>query len=796
MKSKFLSLLFLLVCFLVNTSVNAQQVSFIGWVRDSLTGQPIEGATVYIADLKQGGFTDNNGKFKFSNLSVGQHLIEISRLGYGAMARYTRVGGTDSVIYRLTETIVENEAVVVTGVSRAAQLRTVPFQVALIRRQDLLKSTSTNLIESITRKAGVSSLTTGPAISKPFIRGLGYNRVLVMNDGVRQEGQQWGDEHGIEIDDASVQKIEVLKGPATLIYGSDALAGVINVISHVPAPENTFNTAAQAEYQTNNKLRSANITLSGNRKGFSWDAYGNYKAAADYKNKYDGSVFNSKFVNQNWGGYAGYNGSWGFSHLIISQYNLQAGLVEGERDSSGQFTLEGAGGGIVPATHADFSAIRARIPFQKIQHTKWISDNKFKIGQNQLAVNLGWQNNRRQEFANPDDVKEAELYFKLHTFTYNVQYQLAERKGWKNTIGVNGMHQTNFNAGAEQLIPDYKLLDAGVFIYTTKQKDKVNFSGGIRWDNRNVQTSSLLDGAAIKRDAFEKSFSSISASAGITYAPSKSILYKFNIARAFRSPGIAELSSNGAHEGTIRYEYGNTQLKNEISWQADAGFEFTQDHLSFTIAGFVNHFNNFIFYRKLTNQNGTDSLVEENGDWLTAFTFDQSAATLYGGEITLDLHPHPLDWLHIENSFSWVRGQFNKAIDGSRNLPFIPAPKLQTEFRGDFKKIGKHLTNVYAKIELENFFSQNNPFTGFNTETATAGYSLIHAGWGATLVNKDRDLFQFFLTANNIFDKAYQNHLSRLKYAAENLQTERMGVFNMGRNFCVKILLPLQRKWK
>jgi len=142
-----------------------------------------------------------------------------------------------------------------------------------------------NVIESITKKSGVSSLSTGPAISKPLIRGLGYNRVLTINDGVRQEGQQWGDEHGIEIDEASVQKIEVLKGPASLVYGSDAMAGVINIISNVPAPNNTIKLNVGANYQTNNRLRNFNANISGNKNGFNWSMYGTIKAAGDYQNK-------------------------------------------------------------------------------------------------------------------------------------------------------------------------------------------------------------------------------------------------------------------------------------------------------------------------------------------------------------------------------------------------------------------------------------------------------------------------------------------------------------------------------
>lgn len=156
----------------------------------------------------------------------------------------------------------------------------------------------------------MSTLSTGPAISKPVIRGLSYNRVLTVNDGVRQEGQQWGDEHGIEVDEASVSKIELLKGPASIIYGSDAMAGVVNIITNVPVQNNTIKANISSNVQTNNRLRTLNANIGGNKNGFNWNLYSSNKAAADYRNKYDGYVYNSKFNEHNIGGYAGVNGDW------------------------------------------------------------------------------------------------------------------------------------------------------------------------------------------------------------------------------------------------------------------------------------------------------------------------------------------------------------------------------------------------------------------------------------------------------------------------------------------------------
>jgi iron complex outermembrane receptor protein len=180
-----------------------------------------------------------------------------------------------------------------------------------------------------------------------------------------------------------------------------------------------------------------------------------------------------------------------------------------------------------------------------------------------------------------------------------------------------------------------------------------------------------------------------------------------------------------------------------------------------------------------------------NGGNFTAFTYGQDNARLYGAEFNLDIHPHPLDWLHVENTFSWVRGILKREIDGSKNIPFIPATRLISDIKAEFAKKGKAFRNGFVKIELDNTFKQNKPFTGFNTETMTPAYSLINAGIGGDVMSKSKALFSLFFAANNIGDVAYQNHLSRLKYAPENLATGRTGVFGMGRNFSLKLNIPL-----
>jgi iron complex outermembrane recepter protein len=771
--------------------------SFSGVITDKETNKPLQGVSVYFIDIKTGTSTNANGQFIIQNIPEGKHLIEISHIGYTSFAEHVEIAGDTKRDYVITKSVVENDAVVITGTGSATQLKKSPFQVSLVRKEELLQSTASNVVEALAKQPGVSALSTGPAIAKPVIRGLSYNRVLTINDGVRQEGQQWGDEHGIEIDQASVNKVEILKGPASLMYGSDAMAGVINVITNVPVENNTIKWNLLSGYQTNSRQRLLNASIAGNKNGFSWNLYGSNVAAADYRNKYDGHVLNSKFNQRNAGGYIGYNGNWGYSHFLISNFNLKAGLTEGDRDAAGYFIKPVAGGNEVSATDDDFKSSTPLIPYQHIRHFKIATDNSFKLGKNRLTLNVGYQRNQREEFGNPDDVNERELFFDLKTITYTVQFHLKEMNGWKTSIGINGMKQQNSNRGEEQLIPDYKLFDIGGYIYSQRSFDKITVSGGARYDTRNIDAKDLMEGSSIKETGFKKTFSNFSGSIGLAANVTKQLNLKFNIARGFRAPAIPELASNGAHEGTIRYEYGDNTLKSETSLQLDAAVEFNTEHVSLNVAAFYNSFNNFIFYSKLQNGAGADSLVNVDGEDLTAFKFGQTKAILKGIEASVDIHPHPLDWLHIENTFSFVRGKFADAIDGNNNLPFMPAARLLSELRCNFDKLSKGIGGFYAKLELDNTFRQANAFTTYNTETETPGYSLLNAGFGADIISpKGNTIFSLHVAASNIADVAYQNHLSRLKYAAENIVTGRQGVFNMGRNFSIKLNIPLSYKLK
>jgi iron complex outermembrane receptor protein len=788
---------------LLTSAAIAQQFTLTGKVFDKATGKTLAGASVYLPEIKKGTIANKEGVFTI-NIEQGSHVLEISYIGYATDVQNIQLQKNTTQDFYLNSSVLEGGNVIVTSFLRATSTRRTPTPVTIIKKDELFLGVSSNLIDALSKVPGVSQISTGPAISKPVIRGLGYNRVVVMNDGIRQEGQQWGDEHGIEIDEYNVSRTEVLKLPASLIYGSDALAGVINIISNVPVSEGVIKGNVYSNYQTNNRMMGNHFDLAGNKKGFIWGINYSAKNAGDYKNKYDGNVFNSRFLERNGGGYVGIEKNWGYSQLSFSNFYQHLGIVEGDRADGGQFIMLKDVKGIAKEMivgSEESKSFSPNAPMQKIQHTKYTLDNNIKLGSDRLKATFGLQRNQRMEFGNVLDLNEKELYFDLNTFNYSIQYLKAEKNNWKNTFGINGMRQTNTNRGEEALVPDYTSFDIGAFYYTQKRTDKTSWSGGLRYDQKYMnyidpaQFVCPPDMACIalyNPVESNKQFNNISGAIGIEHDISAQLTLKLNISRGLRAPSMAELASYGAHEGTNRFEYGNEALISEKSLQFDAAIEWNNEHMSIAGNVFYNTVKDYIFYQKLTAKSGGDSIIVENGDDLYAFAFRQKDAHLYGAELNVDFHPHPLDWLHVENSLSLIRGQFKEALDGSTNLPGIPSARLLSEIRIEMFKKSKAIRNSFINMQLDNVFAQNNPFVGYNTETVTSAYTLLNIGFSTQVQHKNKTLFSVSLVGQNIADVAYQNHLNRLKYGPTNEATGRLGVFNMGRNFSLKINVPLQ----
>ena len=675
--------------------------------------------------------------------------------------------------------------VTVTGVTGDTKLKHATAPVSIVSPQVLRATASTNIIDAIAHQPGVSQLTTGGSISKPIIRGLGYNRVVVMSEGVRQEGQQWGDEHGVEVDGSSVNSVEILKGPASLMYGSDAMAGVVILHSKPTLAEGDMLANVSSEYQTNNGLFNYNLSLAGNQHGFVWDARFSDKMAHAYKNKYDGYVPGSQFRERAGRLMLGIDKTWGHSRLTWTAYHLTPGIVEGERNPET---------GELECSTNNVKTYGKSLPFQQVKHYKLVWDNSLSLSSGYLKAIIGYQQNRRQEFEESAD--EYELFFKLHTLTYDLRYLTHEWDGWKFSTGIGGMYQKSGNEGEEYLIPDYRLFDFGIYATTTKTiGDNWTLNGGVRYDHRRLHGDELIEDGDMRFTDFSRHFNGLTGSIGAVCNINKHFNVRLNLARGFRTPNMSELSSNGVHEGSIRYELGNQQLKAEYSLQADLGLDFTSRYVSAQVALFANRIDNYIFTHRLNQE------IEEG--YLT-YAYTQGDARLLGFEAGIDFHP--VHSIHFSNTFSYVDARLMHASADTKYLPFTPAPHLASElkwelFHHSHTTVNHHhttdaahrsfLNNLYVAAGLDCYLKQTHIYRADDTETKTPGYALLSLSAGSDIQVKGRKVAELYITADNLLDKVYQNHLSRLKYADVNAATGRRGIFNMGRNITFKIVVPL-----
>ncbi len=776
MKHSYYILSVVLLCIIQNV---VAQVRVTGVVQDEFTQQKIQRATIYFVENKKLIQTDSLGEFGVSDLQRGTYLLEIYASGYTKLVKQLILSNDTTLLINLSLAVTEMDEVVITAVSRSTELRKSPIVIKPIDMNTLNQSSATNIIDALKNVPGVSQITTGAGISKPTIRGLGYNRVISLYNGIRQEGQQWGDEHGVEIDENSVDRIEIVKGPGSLMYGSDGIAGVLNFISAKVPVDGEIKTQWMSNYQTNNQLVATSISNAGNKNGFQWQGRLTSKLASNYQNKFDGKVANSGFQEFDGNVFLGLHKSWGYSHLTVSSFNNTINLVEGDRDSLGQFLSKTSGYSI-------------GFPHQTVQHFRILLNNYFPLKKGTIYVDLGYQNNKRKEFGDAFHPSDIALFFDLNTINYNVRYNIKEKKGWETSIGVSGMRQSNENKGVEVLIPEYALFDVGGFLFSQKSfSSKLIVAGGIRYDQRILTSQGLLWDTIEKFTSLSKTFGSFSGSIGLSYQLTNKSTLKLNVSRGYRAPNIAELTSNGKHEGSLRYEYGNRNLQSEISHQIDLAYFINKEHFTFELTPFVNLISNYIYTEKLINHLGGDSIPDVK-DPTRAYQFTQGNATLLGGELYMDFHPHPLDWLHVANSFSYVQAVQQHQPDSLKYLPNIPAPKYRGELRAQFKNDKKNLTSWYAKVAVDYYFEQNHYFQAFGTETRTPNYSLLSAGVGGVLKTKTNPTFlSVFISAENLTDVAYQSHLSRLKYAPSNPVNGKMGVYNMGRNVSVKLVFTI-----
>jgi iron complex outermembrane receptor protein len=723
----------IIIALIIGFSAVLQAQNTISGIVTDAKKQPLVGVSIYAPELHKGTSTDGNGNYTLSNLPNGKIKLTFAYIGFATQNKTITLQQKESTQdIALDETEFQIDEIIVSTAFNKIQSQNV-MKVEHSTIKELQQKGTATLIEGLATIPGVSQISTGTSIGKPVIRGLSGNRVLVYSQGVRIENQQFGDEHGLGLNDAGVESVEVIKGPASLLYGSDALGGVLYFNPEKFANINTFKGDFSQRIFSNTLGSNTSLGLKTSGKNWKFLARGTYNIHSDYKIADGDRVTNTRYNETDFKTGIGYSNSK-FSSVLRYNFNdLDLGIPEN---------------GIAEQT----TNKKTEYPKQGVFNHLLSLNNIFFFEKSKLEVDLGYISNDRSEF---EDSEIAVLHMKLKTFNYDAKYHLPKLGQIETIVGIQGMSQTNSNSGEEFLIPDATTNDFG-FFGTGNYEWKSNvLQAGLRFDNRRISTTAQgISGEEGSFETLDKSFDSFNASLGYKTNLAKDLSLRLNVASGFRAPNLAELTSNGVHEGTNRYEVGNPNLKTEQNVQTDLNLEYKSSHIEFFVNGFYNHINNYIY----TSPTGA---VIDNND---VFEYIQNDAKLYGGEIGLHFHPHPLDWLHYETSFETVTG---KKQDGDY-LPLIPANNWNNTIRTEFK-IKNWLEDGHASLNVSTTFNQDN-VSGF--ETKTNGYTLLNLGFGGKM-KLGKTVFDINLNANNLLDKEYIAHLSRLK-------TD--GIPNIGRN--------------
>lgn len=818
-----IQLLFTVICLLQFSGfVSAQNAIVSGKVASE--GKPLSLVNVGLKGTSFKTITDASGAFTLKNIPEGSYTIYVSFVGYERIEQHLLLqhGENTGFVFNLNSSATTLNDVVVTGVSRATLIRENPVSVVGISSKLVEQTSGTNIIDVLAKNTpGFSTLNTGPNISKPFIRGLGYNRVLTLYDGIRQEGQQWGDEHSIEVDAYNIHRAEVIKGPASLMFGSDALAGVVSLFPFIPTksmevPQGKF----ISEYQSNNNLEGNGLQFGFGKNNWLFMLRGSYRLAKNYRNAVDGRVYNTGFDEKNLSALVGYRNSKSYSQLNFTLYDNRQGIPDGSRDSlTRKFTKqveEGFNDYIKNrplVTDQELNSYQLSPLHQHIQHYRVYSNNSYSTGNSNISFLLCFQQNIRREYTHPTVPEQAGLYVRLNTLNYGLRYDAPKFAGIETSVGINGMLQNNKSKDATDFpIPDYDLLDAGAYLHAKWKNNNWTISGGFRYDNRFMRFDDFYKrknaatgfdeqvlipdtvNAILQFPEYKKTFGGFSASLGGTYQLNKHISFKANIGRGYRAPNITEIASNGLDPGAHIVYLGNRNFNPEFSLQEDIEVMASFEDIAATVSLFNNNIQDYIYLSLQVDANG-NPVTDAQGN--KTYQYLQSSAQLYGMEAWLSVHPQKWNGFSFDNSFAIVSGfnrgkQFKSAGMNGEYLPLIPPLKLLSSVTQKFQINSRLLSAVTPKIELD-FNAAQDRYLGLNnSETYTAGYALINMSIITEISYSKKHSMQLQLHANNLFNKTYQSHLSRLKYFEyySSSPNGHLGMYNMGRNICIKLVVP------
>lgn len=747
-------------------------------------------ATIGIHELGRSTISNSSGEFLIPNLRPGTYHLHITHLGYRSENINVSVNDGDKnieIVLRPSE--IELETLTI----EANPFKNGPLEqsqtVLIIDRDFLERNNGGTFANSLEKLPGISTINTGVGISKPVIRGMSFNRIMVNDRGIKQEGQQWGADHGLEIDPFDVDRVEIIKGPASLIYGSDGMAGVINIAPAAFQQNNEIIGTINSMYRSNNQMLSNSAFLDGNegdfvfRGRFTMQDYADYQVPADRFTYagfvlpiYENRLKNTAGRERHFSLMGGVTKDWGYSTLTISQFNQQAGIFAGAMGIPNSNNLRHDG---------DFRNID--IPSQDNQHLKVIWNNNIQLADQWLEIDLGYQNNKRKEFSFPHTREVGENVFgnlalslNLDVFTANARIQKMHGEKGQSILGFNSQYSVNTQSGFEFLLPNFKSLMGGIFYFREYRfNENFIFNVGGRLDAALHDIEEHLQPLYVRlrpTGEFEqrnpdiyRTFVNGSGSAGFSWIMHEDWNLKFNLGTAYRIPTPIELASNGVHHGNFRHEVGNPDLIGERSYQADLNLAFSKKKFFFTISPFFGYFDQYIYLApapRFSPLPGSSLLWE----------YRQNDAIFTGAEIRSQVIP-------VKN-FSFSLGAeyvYNLNLDSGLPLPLTPpfSVLLGSDYR--LPEFSNTFNNFYLFGEARIVADQNRVD---RNEKPTEGYHLFEAGIGWEMRFKQQP-FLFQVSGQNLANTVYFNHLSR--YRLLNLPEQ-------GRNITLSLKIPIEIK--
>jgi iron complex outermembrane receptor protein len=717
-----------------------------GQVSDS-GAAPLASARVALPDLGRTAITDEHGRYTIANVGDGTYRIAFSFIGFAPVVRRVTVAGADvTVDIRLQRSLIELPALQVTATPDATEILSSPQPVAVVAGADLEQRQAASVGETLRGVAGVHSLATGVGIGKPVIRGLTSTRVLVLDNGQRMETSQWGDEHGPNIETAAADRIEVIKGPASVLYGSDALGGVVNVVPRdLPQANGTSGLVrgtVSAAYGSNNRSPDAALLVEGAAPGgFGFRGTLSGRTSSDLKTP-DYTLWNSANQAAGGSGAIGWRGSASSITATVSQRN--------ERIS-----------------HTDEDPTAT--PLQRIATTRGRVSLSLPAGSWRVEGGVGYERNRRREF---EAKSSSDVALGLETRTWTGDLHL-HHPSWKTVSGIIGLSgfRTRFaKFGEETLIPNSAAYNAGLFLFEQAEVGRLSLSAGARFDHRHLN---VADDAELGVAAQLRNYNSLTGNLGVLVHLAEPVAVVLNVGRGYRAPSTFDLFSNGVHEGTVAFERGNPNLRNETSLNTDLAVRARTSRLLLEVGGFHNRIDHFIY----TVPTGE----RDPGSGFEIFDVTQGNATLLGFESSVEYHPFTA--IHLTAGADYTRGQ-NRSTD--QPLPLIPPLRLTYRLRLEGRSRGTVVepflllggeTNARQKRQdpAEAAFYQG-AFDGAGYRSR--GYSLFELGGGVSLRTR-RSVVRVLIMARNLLDTRYASYLDRIKTNAPDP--------GMGRNVTLRL---------